>query len=53
MDKQINKVKKNLDRAEKDTKTLLKMDKRFDAKLNKCDKEMKPKHKSKKQHHRS
>ena len=37
MDKQINKVKKNLDNAEKDTKKLLKMDKKFDKKLEKCD----------------
>jgi len=37
MDRQINKVKKSLDKGEKDVKTLLKMDKKFDAKLAKCD----------------
>lgn len=36
MDKLINKVKRDLDKGEKDTKTLLKMDKKFDAKLEKC-----------------
>lgn len=38
MDKQILKVKKSLDKGEKDTKKLLKMDKKFDAKLKKCSK---------------
>ena len=45
MDKQINKVKRSLDKGEKDVKTLLKMDKKFDRKLDKCDKMM---HKKKK-----
>ena len=36
MDKQINKVKKSLDKGEKDVKKLLKMDKSFDKKLKKC-----------------
>ena len=33
MDKQINKIKKDLDKGEKDTKKLLKMDKVQDKKL--------------------
>jgi hypothetical protein len=33
MDKQINKIKKSLDSGEKDTKKLLKMDKKQDKKL--------------------
>jgi hypothetical protein len=37
MDKQINKVKKDLNKGEADVKTLLKMDKKFDKKLDKCD----------------
>jgi hypothetical protein len=45
MDKQINKIKKSETKALKDTKTLLKMDKKFDKKLDKCDKMM---HKKKK-----
>lgn len=50
MDKQINKVKKDvqkkdLKKAKKDIGTLLKMDKKFDAKLEKCDKVMKKKKK--------
>lgn len=41
MDKQINKVKKDIEsgnkkKGEKDTKKLLKMDKKFDKKLEKC-----------------
>lgn len=40
MDKQINKVKKSLDKGEKDVKVLKKMDKKFDRKLEKCDKKM-------------
>lgn len=35
MDKQIKKVKKDLDKGEKDTKKLLKMDKHFDRELEK------------------
>ena len=38
MDKQIKKVKRDLDKGEKDTKKLLKMDKKFDRKLDKCSK---------------
>lgn len=38
MDKQINKIKKDLKKGEKDTKQLLKMDKKQDKKLEKCDK---------------
>jgi hypothetical protein len=43
MDKQINKVKKDVEKndkpkARKDIKQLLRMDKKFDAKLDKCDK---------------
>lgn len=41
MDKQILKVKKSLDRGEKEVKTLKKMDKKFDKRLHKCDKMMK------------
>lgn len=40
MDKQINKIKKSLDKGEKDTKKLLKMDKKQDAKIKKCKMEM-------------
>ncbi len=45
MDKQINKVKKDVQKndkskAKKDIKKLLKMDKKFDAKLEKCDQVM-------------
>jgi len=36
MDKQINKIKKSLDKGEKETKTLLKMDKKQDKKIEKC-----------------
>jgi hypothetical protein len=41
MDKQINKVKRDVEhndkpKAKKDIKKLLKMDKKFDAKLEKC-----------------
>jgi hypothetical protein len=36
MDKQINKVKKDLGKGQKDVKNLLKMDKKFDKKLVKC-----------------
>ncbi len=43
MDKQINKVKKDLDKGEKDTKSLLKMDKKQDKKMEKCDMKMKKK----------
>jgi len=48
MDKQINKVKKDIEKGnktkgEKDVKKLLKMDKKFDAKLDKCDIKMKKK----------
>jgi hypothetical protein len=45
MDKQINKVKKSLDKGEKDVKVLKKMDKKFDKKIAKCDMKMKMKHK--------
>lgn len=43
MDKQINKVKRDVEKgdkkkAKKDIKKLLKMDKKFDAKLEKCGK---------------
>lgn len=51
MDKQINKIKKDLNKGEKDTKKLLKMDKIQDKKVTKCDKMMKTAtaaHKSKK-----
>jgi hypothetical protein len=46
MDKQINKVKKDVEKndnpkAKKDIGKLLKMDKKFDAKIDKCDKKMK------------
>lgn len=40
MDKQIAKVKKSLDKGEKEVKVLKKMDKKFDRKLAKCDKKM-------------
>jgi len=40
MDRQIKKIKKDLDKGEKDTKTLLKMDKKQDAKIAKCDSKM-------------
>jgi hypothetical protein len=48
MDKQIKKVKHDIDKGnkkkgEKDVKKLLKMDKKFDAKLDKCDMKMKKK----------
>ena len=43
MDDQINKVKADLSKGQKDTKKLLKMDKVQDKKLAKCDKEMKRK----------
>ena len=48
MDKQINKVKKDVEKgnkgkAKKDITKLLKMDKKFDKKLDKCDKMMKKK----------
>lgn len=36
MDKQIHKIEKSEKKALKDTKKLLKMDKKFDAKLEKC-----------------
>ena len=50
MDKQINKVKKDVEvgnkkKAKKDIGKLLKMDKKFDAKLEKCDKMKKMKRK--------
>lgn len=38
MDKQINKIKHELDRAEKDTNKLLKMDKKQDKKLDRIEK---------------
>ena len=52
MDKQINKVKRDVEKnnkpkAKKDIKKLLKMDKKFDAKLEKCDEKMMPKGKKK------
>ncbi len=37
MDKQINKIKADLDKGEKDTKKLLKMDKKQDKKIKQCD----------------
>ncbi len=43
MDRQINKIKADLDKGEKDTKKLLKMDKKQDRKIEKCDKMMKKK----------
>ena len=48
MDKQIRKVEKDVDKgdkpkAKKDIKKLLKMDKKFDAKIEKCSKSMKKK----------
>ena len=45
MDKQINKIKKDLDKGEKDTKKLLKMDKVQDRKVEKCEKMSKKKKK--------
>ncbi len=45
MDRQINKVKKDLKKGQKDVKTLLKMDKSFDKKLAKAG--VMPKKKSK------
>jgi hypothetical protein len=52
MDKQINKVKRDVEKnnkpkAKKDIKKLLKMDKKFDAKLEKCGIEEKSKKKAK------
>lgn len=52
MDKQINKVKKDVmkndkPKAKKDIKKLMKMDKKFDAKLEKCDEKMMAKSKKK------
>lgn len=46
MDKQINKVKRDVEhnhkrKAKKDINKLLKMDKKFDAKIERCDKKMK------------
>ena len=43
MDKQINKIKKSETKALKDTKTLLKMDKKQDRKIERCDMKMKKK----------
>lgn len=43
MDKQINKIKKSLDKGEKDTKKLLKMDKKQDKKVDECKMMMKKK----------
>jgi len=43
MDKLINKVKKDLDKGQKDVKVLKKADKKFDRKLSKCDMKMKKK----------
>ena len=43
MDKQINKIKKDLDKAEKGTEKLLKMDKKQDKKVAACDAKMKKK----------
>ena len=40
MDKQIKKVKSDLDKGEKDTKALLKLDKVHDKKMKKCNKMM-------------
>lgn len=45
MDKKIKKVLKKEKSAEKETKELLKMDKRHDMKMAKCDKMMKAKKK--------
>lgn len=36
MDRQINKIKADLDKGQKDTKKLLKMDKKQDRKLEQC-----------------
>lgn len=43
MDKQIKKVKKDLDKGEKDVKNLLKLDKTHDRKIEKCNKMLKKK----------
>ena len=43
MDKLIKKVKKDLDKGERDVKVLKKADKKFDRKLAKCDMKMKKK----------
>lgn len=43
MDRQINKIKKDLDKGEKDTKKLLKMDRVQDKKMAKCEMKMKKK----------
>ena len=43
MDKLINKVKKSLDKGEKDVKVLKKADKKADRKMAKCGKMMKKK----------
>lgn len=43
MDKLIKKVKKDLDKGEKDVKVLKKADKKFDRKIAKCDMKMKKK----------
>ena len=43
MDKLINKVKKDLDKGEKDTKVLLKADKKQDKKIATAKKKMKKK----------
>lgn len=43
MDKLINKVKRDLEKGEKDTKVLLKADKKFDKKIDKAKKIMKKK----------
>ena len=40
MDKQIKKVKKQIEKAEHGTERLLKIDKKHDAKLEKCDSKM-------------
>ena len=45
MHPQIKKIKKDLDKGERDTKKLLKMDKKQDKKVEKCDKMMKGKKK--------
>lgn len=43
MDKQIKKVSKDIKRSQKDTKSLLKLDKEHDKKMHTCDKMMKKK----------
>lgn len=48
MDKLINKVKRDLDKGEKDTKVLLKADKKFDKKIEKAEKVLAHKKSSKK-----